>query len=274
MSFNTLGLRGPETTLAPEPGVVRVLALGDSVTFGYHVPDADSYPALLRARFADQPVEVINAGCGHFTITDQRAYLEERLLRLEPDVVVLQFCSNDVQPQELDRDPTLYAEIAHATPPGPLSAFGDWLRASTALGEAQLRLAIALKRWRKGPQAALGAPDVPTDPAVWARYRAELEQLRDLLRARQIPLVLLSFTDLWTVEADGPSTLDAQLAELAAGLEIPFVTPLDAFRAVDDPKTLYHWPLDAHPSAAGNALLADAAHAALLELEPLRALND
>ena len=254
--FNALGLRGE----APGDGP-RLLLLGDSVTFGYHVGEAEAYPAVLQARLreAGLPQQVLNAGCGHFTITDERRYLSERLLALEPAAVVLQFCSNDLLDLELARQPTLYEQVlTDDDAPGWLS--------QTALGEVVLQVQVGLKRWRKGPQEALGLePQQPAPTGAWETYEAELTQLRDLLAAREIPLVLIAFPDLVAALDDQPSPLDAKLGEICARLGIPFRSALAAFRAVDDPQALYLYPLDPHASPAGNALFADEALALLRE---------
>jgi len=258
VSFNALGLRGPP--LDPDRTRPRVLALGDSVTFGYHVADAETYPVRLEALMAEvgRPVEVVNGGCGHFTITDERRYLEERLVQLDPEVVVLQFCGNDVLPFELDREPTYYEQVVDG-------ADGvDWLR-GTALGEAQLRLAIALKRWRKGPPECLAPPVPDVSEAAWARYAAELAELKRVLDRRGVPLVLTAFCDYVVVAADGPSAYDERLSAIAAELDVPFRSALAAFRAVEDPAELYLLPLDPHPSPAGNAALAEVVRDLLLE---------
>lgn len=264
VGLNSLGLRGEEVARARPDGALRVLALGDSVTFGYHVADDETWPAHLQARLRAQGLtaEVINGGCGHFTITDERQYLEERLLALEPSVVVLQFCSNDVTPGELDRAPSLYREIlAEAGAP----SLGDRLR-GTALGELQLRAAIALKASRRAaPSMTLGAPETVPE-GNWARYEQELTALKGLLDARGVPLVLVSFPDLDAVLGGGAAQQDAPLAAIAGRLGLPFSAATPAFRAAaEDPRGLYLWPRDPHPSSAGNAALASEVQRLLAE---------
>ena len=46
--INSLGLRGPETTRSKPAGVFRVLALGDSFTFGAGVRAEHAWPAVLE----------------------------------------------------------------------------------------------------------------------------------------------------------------------------------------------------------------------------------
>src|SRR5439155_640014 len=47
--INALGLRGPEIARTPPPGRTRILALGDSMTFGYYLEEGETWPARLEA---------------------------------------------------------------------------------------------------------------------------------------------------------------------------------------------------------------------------------
>jgi hypothetical protein len=263
-TIDALGLRGTEpAALAPTPGRPRVLCVGDSVTFGFYVSDAETYPARLDARLKARGVaaEVLNAGCGHLTITDERRWLEEKLLALRPAVVVLQFCANDVDPSELDAQPTQYEQLL-AEARGP--SLADRLR-QTAIGEAQLRLAIALKRARaalphhgRPPRGARGALG-PLRGRAEGRPRPRPEGRRDL--------VLVPFPDLVLARGTGPSPYEARLKAACDRLGVGFRGPLDDFRAAaaGDPDSLYHWPLDLHGSAKGCDALAGSVEALLLE---------
>src|SRR6185295_777242 len=69
---NRFGLRGPEISAAPAPGVTRVLVLGDSVVFGHGLAAEDAMPAVLQQRL-DGGFEVLNAGVsGYDTVAEVR----------------------------------------------------------------------------------------------------------------------------------------------------------------------------------------------------------
>jgi lysophospholipase L1-like esterase len=261
VTIDALGLRGTDApALEPAPGRTRVLCLGDSVTFGFHVEDDQTYPARLQARLGPA-VEVLNAGCGHLTIADERRWFAEKLAALRPKVVVLQFCGNDVDPSEQDDRPGQYAQVL-ADAGGP--SLADRLR-TTAIGEAQLHLAIALKRSREPSPSLAQHPEVPDER--WARYEAELRALRDLVAKGGATLVLVPFPDLVHVRGTGPSPYEVRLRAMCEALAIGFRGPLEAFRAAaqGDPDGLYHWPLDPHASAKGCEVFAGAVEALLRE---------
>jgi len=101
--LDAAGLRGPEVG-AHRPGVLRVLVLGDSLTFGPGVDDDQTYPALLGRELAAHGIaaEGLDAGVGGYGVPDEVAWHAAYGLPLQPDVVVLGvFTGNDLQ----DADP-------------------------------------------------------------------------------------------------------------------------------------------------------------------------
>jgi lysophospholipase L1-like esterase len=95
---NELGLRGPEVSAVPTPGVRRVLALGDSATFGEGLPEEDAFPRQLerelRTRTGER-WEVLNAGVQGYNTADELGFLVTRGLDLAPESVVVGFNLND-----------------------------------------------------------------------------------------------------------------------------------------------------------------------------------
>jgi hypothetical protein len=91
---SSLGLRDREVPLRKPSGVLRILALGDSFTYGM-TERAATWPAQLetrlRQRFPGREIEVLNAGVPCYSTYQELAYLQRSLLQLDPDVVVLGF---------------------------------------------------------------------------------------------------------------------------------------------------------------------------------------
>lgn len=84
----------------PLPGdsdAFRILALGDSCTFGVGVDDDETWPAQLQRSLTEKnfSVEVINAGVPGYTAYQGKRFLETRGPSLRPDLVVASFGFND-----------------------------------------------------------------------------------------------------------------------------------------------------------------------------------
>ena len=99
VAMNHDGLRGPE--LGPKrPGVLRILALGDSFTFGVGVAAEQAWPAVAAADLArgGAGAEALNAGAPGYGAPDELGWLEAHGLGLDPDLVLLGvFVGNDLQ---------------------------------------------------------------------------------------------------------------------------------------------------------------------------------
>jgi len=89
--INAQGFRGKDF-MPKAPGVIRILTLGSSSTFGYYNRDNETYPfqleKLLNERCGDKPrFEVINFAIPHAGSTNIAAMFLAEGLKLAPDVV-------------------------------------------------------------------------------------------------------------------------------------------------------------------------------------------
>lgn len=104
LTTNSLGLRSDyEITFQLPENTRRVLALGDSYTFGFGVEGNETYPFFLEKLLNANPggrykFQVINAGFASGSATDsQYLYLREIGYKFSPEVVTLGFClANDL----------------------------------------------------------------------------------------------------------------------------------------------------------------------------------
>jgi lysophospholipase L1-like esterase len=83
-----------------DDGAIRVVGLGDSITFGWGVPEHATFLGQLRRRFRSAhpggpPLEVVNMGVpGYNTYQEVEAFLSQAA-SLRPDIVILFLCDND-----------------------------------------------------------------------------------------------------------------------------------------------------------------------------------
>jgi lysophospholipase L1-like esterase len=96
---NSLGLRDREVE---EDGAHRILAIGDSCTWGWRVPQEAAYPQVLQrlldARYGPRRYRTINAGAPGRTSYHGLLYLRDQGLALRPSIVIAAYSYNDSLP--------------------------------------------------------------------------------------------------------------------------------------------------------------------------------
>jgi lysophospholipase L1-like esterase len=96
---NSDHMRNPEVPVERGPSDFRVLALGDSNTFGWGVDYEEAYPTLLagllRGVLPAWDVHVLNGGCSGYSAYQGLEILRRRGVKYRPDVVTIWFGWND-----------------------------------------------------------------------------------------------------------------------------------------------------------------------------------
>lgn len=95
LNTNSRGFRGTqEFAYGKNTEKIRILILGDSLTFGDEVSDDESYPNYLQELI--QGVEVINTGVHGYGHDQMLILLREEGVKYRPDVVILGFLPGDM----------------------------------------------------------------------------------------------------------------------------------------------------------------------------------
>ena len=90
VSLNAHGYRGRELPVPKTGDRMRVVVLGDSISFGYGVSDEQTFPHLLSVR--NEGLEVANLGVEGYGPGQELLVLRREGLSADPDVVVLALC--------------------------------------------------------------------------------------------------------------------------------------------------------------------------------------
>jgi lysophospholipase L1-like esterase len=119
ISTNALGFRDREIEPKKE-GELRILLLGDSITFGYGVPIEETYGRKLESILIsqlDRPVRTVNAGMGGYNTVQEYALLANHGSAIDPDVVTLLYLPNDVDSSNPPFDPqtAIYSKASKLT---------------------------------------------------------------------------------------------------------------------------------------------------------------
>ncbi len=125
VDVNADGYRGPAQPKEKPPGQLRILALGDSETFGTGVPSAQTWPAQLNRKMAERHPGsvVINGGFEGVGIRDLSLAWNEKWRKYSPDIVLLALTANMVSLEVARPEPLSFAQVSasHGDPPNQLA---------------------------------------------------------------------------------------------------------------------------------------------------------
>lgn len=259
--LNSLGFHDREWTLAKQPGVQRVLVLGDSFTEGAKVERDTLFvkrvEASLNARVPGG-VELFNMSRGGWDTADEVGWLQAALHEgFDPDAVLVVFFPNDVSTRS--SNDTIVKEWVEE-----VSMRDGWLNRVSVLYDwidfARRRRAVT-GRTMEDYLASIREEGRER----WEEFRAALAEAAATCRARDIELGLVVFPVLVQLDQDHAlvPVYDEVLAACEA-LSVPARSLLPAFVG-RDASELWCDPWDAHPNAAANALVAPLVEAFLVD---------
>lgn len=297
---NADGFRSRLYARPKPPGTFRILILGDSVAFGYGVKEDEAFPQVMEQRLADlgsdRVFEVINFGVGGYNPYNEAALFKDVGVTYSPDLVLVQFCINDLD------DPTLHFDAHTRLHLGtiPDEAYPDPARRTTSflgvprslymcrrlrlcamLDDAWLRLMApapndlgpAVGVYSAGPlpdgslqpaksdrllarQAAVKPVDGSGGPE-WAWLEHRYADIEATAARTGAAFAIVAFPYPQQLVGTGTHPIQSRFAQLGSRHNWAIIDPLPAFRrAAASGKTLF---IDWwHPTPAGHDLAASA----------------
>ncbi|MHB8155351.1 MAG: SGNH/GDSL hydrolase family protein, partial [Candidatus Omnitrophota bacterium] len=95
--INSDGLRDKEYPITKN-SKERIILLGDSLTFGWGVEEADTFADILEVELNKiKPTEVINFGTGNYNTEQEVNLFLQKGLKYKPDKVAVFYFINDVE---------------------------------------------------------------------------------------------------------------------------------------------------------------------------------
>lgn len=175
--FNPQGFRGAPIDPVKPAGTLRVIAIGDSNTFGWAVDDGVNWPAQLELRLgaAHPRARVANAGVWGYTLFQGRRRFDE-ILAFHPDVVLVSFGGNDAH----------QVTVPDADYVRRHDRIASLARATEHVRLAQLGVAV----WDRLANGAASGPLLPRVPLD--DYRRYLQEIVREAKVRRVVPVLLT----------------------------------------------------------------------------------
>jgi lysophospholipase L1-like esterase len=263
IDINEQGFRDDPFPDTKARGALRVVFLGDSVTFGSGVPFKDRYTNLLPRKTRDgRPLECLNLAVNSYTSFHYVQQARHEVPRWDPDVVVVGMCLNDLKEKE-----TSWPRKWVRSPDG--SYVGKYLLPESEQGFRSRDYSVFLDLWhemhtrlknRDAWRKWMGdLGEKWSNEELVADLRHNLEMLRDELASqnrRLIVLVLAELNDLH--EPDRFALPRVTSLALLDELGIESLDVHAVFREAGDFDKLFLVGDSAHYSREGHTLLARA----------------
>jgi lysophospholipase L1-like esterase len=253
VKINDLGLRdNPVRTKAESEK--RILAIGDSITFGWGTAQELTFSARLERNLTERlkkPIRVINAGVGGYNTLQEATYLENEGLALNPDLVMLTYVTNDTEVVVGPFDPKSELSMTGKPPLTVLKllAWESWV----------YRLVSHLWRSANTPRT-IDAYETVKKMEGWKASMDSLRRIATFCQTRQMPLVVY-FYHLQS------SSYDEALMQDVRESVRPFPVEDTAPWFVSYPiRSLVVSKVDSHPNAKGHEILADGMASHLLKV--------
>ncbi len=275
---NSLGFRDRELPASKTPDELRILAIGDSITFGGHLQAEEVYveqvEQLLSLAAPQLRIEVINAGIGDTGLAEAVDILAGPGIETRPDAVTIGFYLNDSRPP--------WGFPGELGAPGWLrrhSVLADWLYRRLRLrawlretGEGRFRWARAAKTldWRRDRDAfrelaSLAQYDwgAAWEESSWEIVEHELRRVARLSEEHGFEVLVIIFPVAYQVYAsfleDAPQQ---RVAEIAEGLGFHSLDLLPMVRLLRGARPFYD---QCHATPAVNREIAKVVARALRE---------
>lgn len=263
-STNRQHFRYPTDIENKNPGTIRILMLGDSVTFGYRVPvtfpenpsiydkSQEPYPALLekylREHNPDKKIEVIPMAVPGYTTYQGLAWLKRDIARLKPDLITIMYGWND---QELHVQADKQAL--------PTGTFHILARKIMIHSQA---LIYASRWWAHlGKEDAMVPPLEQNTPRVSKDdYLANILAMVDVAKNNNARAVIIGpvYEDLQSNAGQGKNIMEyrSALKQTAGQAGIPYLEiPALTEQGFPANQTLFQEPI--HPNATGHQIIAE-----------------
>jgi hypothetical protein len=263
LALNEDGLRGPLVPREKASGELRVLAVGDSTTYGTAVAVEDAWPAqlaeLLRTNRAS--TSVINGGREGVGLKTMSYEFENSWASQDVDVVLLALSGNLVSRSWIDRDAVPYAaQRGESSPPSRLSRMKT--RVNRIIRQLCLPSFLSLSVERGlyrlgllnhnidpaapfGPMLAHGWRQADLDPRLvdeaWALFEQDLAAFSEIVESSGARLVVTILPTRFTLTSswwDNEKAVPRQRLTVVPQNRFPTVCDALGLSCVDTVETL------------------------------------
>ncbi|MFO1045730.1 MAG: SGNH/GDSL hydrolase family protein [Planctomycetaceae bacterium] len=252
--MNSVGWRDDEHRKTRPEKTYRILGIGDSYLFGQGVKGKDRCLThlgnLLQAEFPSRTVETINSGQpGYNTVMEARV-LKECGLSYHPNLVILHFVPNDVEPDIY----TKKAKVEFFTEYITGSMATDWMSQHSEIWALLNRTIGGRIRGQAYIRDSIGS--FQSAPEKWNACQGGLDSIVQSCREKEIPLLIVAFPFFYQLNGDYPfQPIHDRLREYCSNNDVPFLDLREHYRGFNGPELWVH-PTDQHPNEKAHDIAA------------------
>ena len=280
--INRYGHRGPEMAIEKKEGVIRILGLGDSFTFGWGVEEGETFLAVMAdaLRRAGHRVEVFNAGVPGWGITHSLEYLIRDGVRFRPDLAVMTLFTDDFFVSTIEQ--ILKSPAARQNQEEDRKfrrQKKDWVR-SLRLNNIWFnyirKILLAESYKRRNPFAnfekerEVSKRNFDRDPALVRAFSEKLGEWKKERDRLGVPVILSYIPFGGALHHPGYQGEARLLKRLSREMGLPYLDVLSMFEKEKDPRTLYFHPVDNHATKKAHRLIGEALARIALERSLLK----
>ncbi len=256
---NSIGFRDIERTFEKPAGTFRILALGDSFTYGAGVKIDETYPSVLEKRLQSRTgshpkkIEIIRAGISRAFPEVERKVLQTYGMKYHPDLIMVGFLPNDIV------DTLMAEEAVHVTPSGYLmsgttqmSAFKEWFYLHSHLWRLLRYKLYDLKSkiaWKQKYS------DSAFTQKAWNKIKEEYVLINEIAKENKMPFLLVYIPQKDSF-AKSESVPEQILSNLANENKFYFHSTTQALKERFDRNEKLYYPIDGHCTSLGYQTIA------------------
>lgn len=269
VDINSQGIRDAEYSSTPGMQVTRILALGDSQTFGNGLTLADTWPKQLERELNDRTTagnfEVLNGGLPASDTWQHEILLQRLMTEYNPDIVILAFYVNDI----VSRPAVIRHAQDDSTTPMDLRLVYLLKRSALLLSlrnayDSLMQMVAPSRAFLMSKEVLAGVSNPEIDKR-WEQVNKSLSAMKDLTETNNITFLVVSLPRRDQVDGRLPSEkYNQRLSAVMKNAGVRFINLLgplqEAYKVYG--KSLFI-PWDGHNTAIANRVIAKNVAAAI-----------
>jgi lysophospholipase L1-like esterase len=268
---NSYGFRDYEWQMPKPPGRIRILVVGDSLTFGNAAPFEAIYSKVLERILKKQnpQIEVITAAAGGWSTYDELDFLKDEGLGYQPDLLIIGFYRNDFSSRPRK------GWVRPLSEDGRVESRPWWIRwlpyryifilkRSALITYMRDRVDIFFQAEKD--ELLFNEIDLNRDQNIndTLGYILEIKQACAQKNAKILLASIPPVNYFWVPR--GQPRYNDYLRSFCQAHDIAFVDLAEGFWKVKNPTALYYYPWDLHMNPKGHQLVAEQLAQPVMEL--------